>query len=133
MGGRGGLTADAWDGLRHKWRHVHGLTNIWSAKPLQGPERIKRTGSGPRKSPPRSAAKTGQAALHLNQKPLDFMRRMMTSATTPGDVVWEPFGGLASASVAAIELGRFPCAAEINPEFQRAALLRLQGAASKRY
>jgi hypothetical protein len=43
------------------------------------------------------------SAAHLNQKPLEFMRRILNAATEPGDAVWELFGGLASASVAAVQ------------------------------
>jgi len=69
--------------------------------------------------------------MHLNQKPLEFMRRLITSTTDENDVVWEPFGGLASASVAAIELGRHACVAEINGKFQEAAIKRVLMAANQ--
>jgi hypothetical protein len=39
----------------------------------------------------------------------------------PGDVVREPFGGLASASVAAVALSRRPCVAETDEHFARLA------------
>ena len=38
----------------------------------------------------------------------------MTAVTEPGDVVWEPFGGLCSASVAALTLGRRAFAAKTD-------------------
>lgn len=122
LDGSSNVTADKWDSLRYTWNHVHGLTNIWHENSLHGSERVKGGGF---KSAPRSAAKTNNSAMHLNQKPLEFMRRLITSTTNAGDIVWEPFGGLASASVSAIELNRFPCVAEINPNFQKAALNRL--------
>jgi site-specific DNA-methyltransferase (adenine-specific) len=127
----GGRSVDArsWDALRSEWHHVHGLTNVWSGAPLHGDERLRGNGS---KSAPRSLAKTAAAAMHLNQKPLEFMRRLVTATTSAGDVVWEPFGGLASAAVAAIELGRHACVAEINGDFQGAALNRLRLEAGKR-
>jgi DNA modification methylase len=37
----------------------------------------------------------------VSQKPLEFMRRIVNAITEPDDVVWEPFGGLASAAVGA--------------------------------
>jgi len=122
------VQAQAWDALRYRWHHVHGLTNVWRAGPLHGSERIK---GGLFKSAPRSTAKTTNSAMHLNQKPLLFMSRIIESATHVGDVVWEPFGGLASASVAAIILGRHACVAELNNNFQDAALARLQEAAAQ--
>ena len=42
---------------------------------------------------------------------------MITAVTEPGDVVWEPFGGLCSASVAAAALGRRAFAAETDQAF----------------
>lgn len=65
------------------------------------------------------------SSAHLNQKPLDFMLRQISSASSRGDVVWEPFGGLATASVAAIELGRIPCVAEVDDFFFELAGERL--------
>jgi site-specific DNA-methyltransferase (adenine-specific) len=53
------------------------------------------------------------------------MRRIVHASTVEGDVVWEPFGGLASASVAAVRLGRHACVAEISPRFQGIAYGRL--------
>jgi len=44
-------------------------------------------------------------------------------------VVWEPFGGLCSASVAAVTLGRRAFAAETDPSFADLAEERLQRAA----
>ena len=51
--------------------------------------------------------------------------RWMISAPDPGDVSWEPFGGLASASVAAVQAGRLPCVAELDPGFAQLAAQRL--------
>jgi site-specific DNA-methyltransferase (adenine-specific) len=48
--------------------------------------------------------------------------------TEPGDVVWEPFGGLCSGSVAAITMGRRAFAAETDPAFADLAADRLQSA-----
>ena len=45
--------------------------------------------------------------------------------TEPGDVVWEPFGGLCSASLAAVMLGRRAFAAETDPVFADLAAERL--------
>ena len=71
---------------------------------------------------------TAASASHLNQKPLEFMRRQIEAVTQPGDVVWEPFGGLASASVAAVSLGRRAFVAELHKEFQQIAEDRLKQA-----
>lgn len=117
------LTADTWASLRDRWNHLHGLTNVWSHPPLHGSERFK--GSRMR-SAPRVHRVGPSASVHLNQKPLEFMRRMLLATTEPGDVVWEPFGGLCSASVAAVELGRHACAAETVERFADLAAQRLE-------
>jgi site-specific DNA-methyltransferase (adenine-specific) len=48
--------------------------------------------------------------------------------TAPGDVVWEPFGGLCTASVAAVTSGRLAYAAELVPRFADLAEERLAAA-----
>jgi len=105
-------SAGQWDGLRAKWTHVHGLTNVWREPPVNGAERI------------RDARRA--SALHANQKPLALMERQILASSDVGDVIWEPFGGLASASVAALRLGRRAHAAEIDAEYFAAAAARLQ-------
>ena len=109
-----GVTAPspaAWDRLRSKWTHTHGVTNVWSEPPVNGDERV-RIGAG-------------KKALHANQKPLRLMERQVLAATDPGDVVWEPFGGLCSGSVAAVRHGRQAYAAERDATFYEAAKARL--------
>lgn len=121
------ITADEWAALRDRWRHTHGLTNVWSAPPLNGRERYK--GNGVR-SAPRVHKPGRNAAVHLNQKPLEFMRRIINAATEPGDTVWEPFGGLCSAVVAAVEAGRCGFAAETIEHFADLAMERIESAVS---
>lgn len=128
LDGARSVTADEWDALRHKWNHAHGLTNVWQRLSLHDSERFKGTLE---RSAPRVHNPSVQSASHLNQKPLEFMRRQVQAVTDPGDVVWEPFGGLASASVAAVELGRRAYVAELNPTFQDIAEGRLTDAAAE--
>jgi site-specific DNA-methyltransferase (adenine-specific) len=78
----------------------HGVTNVWDRPALRGVERVM-TASG--------------KAAHPNQKPLDLMARIVEASTRPGDVVWEPFGGLFTASLAAVQLGRRAFAGEVDP------------------
>ena len=80
------------------------------------------------RSSPRTYRPTRFSAAHLNQKPLDLMITQIAATTNDGDVVWEPFGGLASASVAAILLGRCPCVAEIDDTFAELAVRRMNEA-----
>ena len=129
LDGKQPVTAKEWDALRYKWRHVHGLTNVWQLAPLHGVERIKGT---MRRAAPRVYNPSSLSAAHLNQKPLEFMRRILGAVTDQEDVIWEPFGGLASAAVAAVEMGRFPCVAEIDHDFAEIAAQRLDDAVAGR-
>jgi hypothetical protein len=121
------VTAKEWDSYRYIWNHRHGVTNVWQRPPLHDDERLKGT---LRRAAPRVYKPSSGSAAHLNQKPLEFMESIISAATKEGDVVWEPFGGLASASVAAVALGRTPYVAEIDPEFVELAETRLRDAAS---
>lgn len=94
---------------------VHDLTNVWSCPLLTDDERFSA-------SPPGATDRL----THPHQKPVELMKRIIHAATRPGDVVWEPFAGAATVSVAAVELGRRPFAAEHNPRFADLALQRLQ-------
>ena len=118
------ITGAEWEGLRYRWNHVHGITNVWQHPALRSRERI-RNRDGVRHAPRVYKPKAGIASAHLNQKPIEFMRRILIACTVDGDVIWEPFGGLCSASAAAIELGRIPYAAEIDDDFNALALERL--------
>ena len=120
------LTGKEWGDMRYSWTHVHGFTNVWQLGALHGKERVK--GTGKRQAPRVHNPKAGVASAHLNQKPLEFMRRILTSCTRPGDVLWEPFGGLCSASVAAVELSRRSFAAEIDENFAALAASRIEEA-----
>ena len=114
------VNAEKWSALteRHAWNHTHGLTNVWSVPPLHSTERY-------RGKQVHGTVHGHSAALHLNQKPTELMRRIIIAATHPGAVVWEPFGGLCSASVAAIETGRRAYAAEVDNGFSKVAAERL--------
>jgi hypothetical protein len=129
LDGKTSVTAKEWDSLRHHWNHTHGITNVWSRPPLHDSERLKGT---MRRAAPRVYKPTGGSAAHLNQKPLEFMERIIYAVTKPDDVVWEPFGGLASASVAAVALGRKAYVAEIDDHFAQLAGERLRLAVRER-
>lgn len=109
LDGKTEITETAWAKMRAKWNHVHGLTNVWQEPPVHGSERVK----------------AGAGYLHANQKPLSLMRRQILACTDPGDVVWEPFGGLCSAGVAALQTGRRSYSSEINADYYREASGRL--------
>ena len=69
-------------------------------------------------------------SLHGSQKPLKLIDRIIRVSSEPGDVVWEPFGGLCPGAVAATRLGRGYRAAEPVPEFYEAAVERLRRSVS---
>lgn len=104
------ITQSRWNHLRAQWHHVHGLTNVWEHPAVRNGERHRGSDG---------------SFLHTNQKPLELMRRQIESVSSAGDVVWEPFGGLCSASVASAELGRTSHAAEPNKDFVDAARNRI--------
>lgn len=128
LNGTAAVTATEWDAMRYSWSHRHGLTNVWSRPPLHDGERMK---GSMRRSAPRVYKPTKASAVHLNQKPLEFMERLVYATTRPDDVVWEPFGGLASASVAAVALGRRAFVAERDPHFAQVAQERLEMAVNE--
>jgi site-specific DNA-methyltransferase (adenine-specific) len=101
-----------WAAMRASFHCPHGVTNVWERGPVRGDERV--------------TIARGRA-VHLNQKPLDLMRRIIEASTDEGDVVWEPFGGLFTASLAARALGRRAFAAEIDPTYYQYGLRRIAG------
>jgi hypothetical protein len=94
-----------------KWHPIAGLTNVWSVPSNRGAERLR--------------APDGELA-HPNQKPLILMERLIAASSDPGDVVWEPFGGLCSGIIAAARLGRHGFAAEMRPAYYRLAQERIE-------
>ena len=104
------LDAEQWSRMRAKWHHTHGVTNVWRENAVRGAERLK---------------KGRTRALHANQKPLALMERMVLASSDPGDVIWEPFGGLCTGALAAARHARPSYSAEIAPDFFDEAVGRL--------
>src|SRR6266568_1204838 len=102
------------------YANAHGRPSSWPYFSLDGERPVTAA--------PRVHNPTAASSAHLNQKPLEFMKRLITAVTEPGDVVWEPFGGLCSASVAALTLGRRAFAAETDLAFADLAAERLRRA-----
>jgi site-specific DNA-methyltransferase (adenine-specific) len=102
--GKNSISHDEWAAMRYKFRCPYGLTNVWDRNPLSGTERIR-------------VSDTNGRAAHLNQKPLDLMQQIILASSDEGDIIWEPFGGLFSASLAAREVGRKAYAAELDPDY----------------
>ncbi len=108
--GKRPLTAEDWGRMRSKFYCRAGITNVWREPPLNGSERVK----------------LGVRSVHLNQKPRRLIELIIEASSEPGDVVWEPFGGLCTAAVAARTLGRRCMSAEIDRDFYELAVSRLQ-------
>ncbi len=67
---------------------------------------------------------------HPAQKPLAVMRRLVEMASRPGDLVLDPFMGVGSTGVAAVELGRRFLGFELDPAYAAAAQTRLEALAA---
>lgn len=106
-------SADQWAGMRAKFECPHGFTNVWDRPALRGTERYKLNGDSGK-------------AVHLNQKPLDLTAMLVEASSNKGDVVWEPFGGLFTACIAARMAGRRSFGAEIDPTYFYYAVKRLR-------
>ena len=103
-------TAPEWAKMRAKFHCDVGITNVWREPPVRGEERLK----------------DAYKSVHMNQKPLRLLELMIKASSDPGDVIWEPFGGLCSAAIAALNTGRRCYSAEILPDYYRAARERLE-------
>lgn len=97
--GKTSLSGNQWNKLRAKFNFEYGTTNVWSVAQLRNQERLKN----------------GMKIQHPNQKPLQLMDRIIQSSSDVGDLIWEPFLGLGSASLSAYLLGRNYVGAELNP------------------
>lgn len=117
------VTPEEWAATRSKWNYEHGVTNVWNHPSLRGAERFR--GSMVR-SAPRTYKPSEMSTSHLNQKPLALMDRCVRASTDPGDVVWEPFGGLCTGALAAVQQGRRAFAAETNDGFYELSVRRLE-------
>lgn len=110
------MPPEEWAKLRYKFSCPHGVTNVWDRPALRGEERV-RLGAG--------------RAIHLNQKPLDLMTRIIESSSDENDVIWEPFGGLFTASLAARNAGRRAFGAEIDGTYYQCAVQRFYDTAKQ--
>ncbi|MBT6994917.1 MAG: site-specific DNA-methyltransferase [Candidatus Cloacimonetes bacterium] len=109
--GKNPMKSEDWAKMRSKFTCPHGFTNCWDRNSLRGKERIK-------------APKKNAKSAHLNQKPLDLMKILIEASTRKGDVIWEPFGGLFSASLAASFLGRKAYSCEIDSDYFKIGINR---------
>ena len=106
-------SAEQWAAMRSKFECPHGFTNIWNRPALRGAERYKLNGHSGK-------------AVHLNQKPLDLISMLIKASSDAGDVVWEPFGGLFTACIAARLASRRSFGGEIDPTYFHYGIKRLK-------
>jgi len=107
--GKESLTATEWEKMRAKFYCHNGTTNVWRENAVRGIERLKEQ----------------HKCIHMNQKPLKLLGLCIEASSDKDDVIWEPFGGLCSASIAAHKFKRHSFASEIIPEFFDIACQRL--------
>ena len=93
---------ETWKLMRAKWNHLHGYTNVWDVPSLHGKERLKD-------------ARTGKS-IHYNQKPSEIINYLINTTSDPGDVIWDPFAGLATVAFCCQNLGRDCYCSEINED-----------------
>lgn len=104
------ITKDEWAKLRSKFYCPIGVTNVWQTPQLRNAERLK----------------SNQKAVHLNQKPLSLIKRIIDMTSDENDVIWDPFAGLCTSAVASLELNRTCFCAEKNPDVFEIACKRVK-------
>jgi DNA modification methylase len=104
------LSRKEYENLFAKFDGQYGITNVWEAPPLHTKERIRIDGNS--------------KYVHLNQKPLSLMQLIIDVSSVENDVIWEPFGGLFSASLAGHSAKRKVYAAEIDESIFEIGLKR---------
>jgi site-specific DNA-methyltransferase (adenine-specific) len=118
--GKHPATAEEWARMRSKFQCPHGITNVWERSALHGKEREKVNGLNGK-------------AIHLNQKPVDLISMLVAASSDANDVVWEPFGGLFTACLAARKLQRRAFGSEIDPTYFHYGVERLKRAVSQHH
>ncbi len=68
---------------------------------------------------------------HPTQKPVSILEKIVQMASNEGDTILDPFMGVASTGVAALNLGRRFIGIEIDKEYSNAAKKRLRNAISQ--
>lgn len=57
--------------------------------------------------------------MHVCPLQIDIVERIINRYSNPGDVVYDPFGGLMTVPMTAIKMGRFGKGCELNPDYFR--------------
>lgn len=98
----------------HVWNFTTqaAMHNHFESPICMGKERVKDPDTG--------------KTLHPSQKPLKLLKHIISLTTNPGDVVYDPFMGVGSTGVAAVDLGREFIGAELEQKFYWPALNRIK-------
>jgi site-specific DNA-methyltransferase (adenine-specific)/modification methylase len=64
--------------------------------------------------------------VHPTQKPVRVLKHIIRLASKPGDLIFDPFMGVGSTGVAALQLSRKFLGIEIDPAYFKAAKTRLE-------
>lgn len=67
----------------------------------------------------------GEKTPHPTQKPEELVRKFVLAASNPNDIVLDPFSGSGTTLVVAEQLGRQWIGCEINPEYNKWAIDRI--------
>ena len=60
--------------------------------------------------------------MHVCPLQLDTVERLINRYTNPGDLVYDPFGGIGTVPLVTIRMGRKGCMTELNPDYYRDAV-----------
>lgn len=104
-------TEEEWNKMRAKFNCPQGVTNVWSEPPLHNQERFKNDKGN---------------YVHLNQKPLKLIKRIVEASSERDDVVWSPFAGLSTTGVVCNSTNRRCFAAEIVDQYYELSVKRLE-------
>ncbi len=96
---------------RGKFDCPSGVTNVWHEPPVSGSERQTTTDG---------------SAVHPNQKPIQLLEQIIQASSQRGDVIWDPFTGVATGLVAAKMNDRVGVGAECDSDYFDVAIQRLQ-------
>lgn len=66
--------------------------------------------------------------MHVCPLQLDIVERVINRYSNPGDVVYDPFGGLMTVPMAAVQMKRYGKGCELNPDYFRDGVGYLQAA-----
>lgn len=69
-----------------------------------------------------------RAQMHICPLQLDIVERIINRYSNPGDVVYDPFGGLMTVPMTAVKMGRYGKGCELNPNYFRDGVGYLQAA-----